>query len=151
MFTAPKLMSKNQAEVLKRQDFHKSFKNCRNQGCLAQLTRAVLETLFKYVTLVTWGRGYCCYCTLFQYILLSVYGSLFYFVSLGLLFFCTARLKAVDTIGNCQRPVFSLGVSQHMHTITNLWKFELNRSSKLRDMMKEENTLVTRSCLRLDS
>ena len=27
-------------------------------------------------------------------------------------------LKPVDTIGNCQRPVFSLGVSQHMHKIT---------------------------------
>ena len=39
-------------------------------------------------------------------------------------------LKAVATFGNCQRPVFSLAVSQHMHKITNLWKFELNRSSK---------------------
>ena len=29
-------------------------------------------------------------------------------------------LKAVDTIGNCQRQVVSLGVSQHMHKITNL-------------------------------
>ena len=42
-------------------------------------------------------------------------------------------LKAVDTIGNCQRLAFTVGVSQHMHKITNLWKFELNRSSKLRD------------------
>ena len=42
-------------------------------------------------------------------------------------------LKTQDTIGNCQRPVFSLGVSQHMHKITNLWKFELNWLSKLRD------------------
>ena len=42
-------------------------------------------------------------------------------------------LKTLDTIGNCQRPVFSLGVSQHMHKITNLWKFELDWSSKLRD------------------
>ena len=41
------------------------------------------------------------------------------------------KLKTVDTIGNCQRPVFSLGVYQHK--ITNLWKFEPNRSSKLRD------------------
>ena len=24
------------------------------------------------------------------------------------------------TIGNCQRPVFTLGLSQHMHKITNL-------------------------------
>ena len=29
-------------------------------------------------------------------------------------------LKALDTIGNCQRPVFSLGVFQHMHKITYL-------------------------------
>ena len=42
-------------------------------------------------------------------------------------------LKTVDTIGNFQRPVFSLPVSHHMHEIINLWKFELNRSSKLRD------------------
>ena len=27
-------------------------------------------------------------------------------------------LKTRDTIGNCQRPVFSLGVSQHMHENT---------------------------------
>ena len=42
-------------------------------------------------------------------------------------------LKTLDTIGNCQRLVFTVGVSQHLHEITNLWKFELNRSSKLRD------------------
>ena len=30
------------------------------------------------------------------------------------------NLKTMDTIGNCQRPVFTLGVSQHMHKITNL-------------------------------
>ena len=29
-------------------------------------------------------------------------------------------LKAVDTIGNCQRLAFIVGVSQHMHEITNL-------------------------------
>ena len=29
-------------------------------------------------------------------------------------------IKGKYTIGHCQRPVFSLGVSQHMHTITNL-------------------------------
>ena len=29
-------------------------------------------------------------------------------------------LKAVDTIGNCQRLAFKVGVSQHMHKITNL-------------------------------
>ena len=31
-----------------------------------------------------------------------------------------APLNTLDTIGNCQRPVFSFGVSQHMHKITNL-------------------------------
>ena len=29
-------------------------------------------------------------------------------------------LKAVDTIGNCQRLAFTVGVSQHMHKITYL-------------------------------
>ena len=60
-------------------------------------------------------------------------------------------VKTLDTIGNCQRPVFSLGVSQHMHKITNLWKFELNRSSELRDKIeRKKDTLVTRSCVHLD-
>ena len=45
-----------------------------------------------------------------------------------------ASLKAVDTIGNCQRLASTVGVPQDMHKITNLWKFELNRSSNLRDM-----------------
>jgi hypothetical protein len=39
------------------------------------------------------------------------------------------ELKTLDTIGNFQRPVFSLAVSQHMHKTTSLWKFQLNRSS----------------------
>ena len=60
-------------------------------------------------------------------------------------------LKAVDTIGNCQRPVFSLVVSQHMHKIRNLWKFELNRSPTFQDNNERKNTHVTRSCVRLDS
>ena len=57
-------------------------------------------------------------------------------------------LKAVDTrpIGNCQRLAFTVGVSQHMHEITNLWKFELNRSSNLRENNERKNTFVTRSC-----
>ena len=29
-------------------------------------------------------------------------------------------LKAVDTVGNCQRLAFTVGVSQLMHKITNL-------------------------------
>ena len=50
-------------------------------------------------------------------------------------------LKTVETIGNCQRLVFTVGVSQHMHKITNRCKFELNRSSKLRDNNERKNTL----------
>ena len=33
---------------------------------------------------------------------------------------CPMSLKTVDTIGICQRPVFSFGVSHYMHKITNL-------------------------------
>ena len=29
-------------------------------------------------------------------------------------------LKTLDAIGNCQRLVFTVGVPQHMHQITNL-------------------------------
>ena len=36
--------------------------------------------------------------------------------------FCNVPLKALDTFGNCQRPVFVLGVSKHMPKITTLWK-----------------------------
>ena len=60
-------------------------------------------------------------------------------------------LKTLDTIGSCQRPVFSIGVSKHMHKITNLWKFELNWWSKLRDNNEQKKTPnVTRSCVLLD-
>ena len=51
-------------------------------------------------------------------------------------------LKTLDTIGNCQRRVFTVGLSQHMHKITNLWKFELNRSSKLRDINERKKTTL---------
>ena len=51
-------------------------------------------------------------------------------------------LKTLDTIGNCQRLVFTVGSSQQMHWITNLWKFELNRSPKLRDINERKNTIV---------
>ena len=37
---------------------------------------------------------------------------------------------------NCQRPAFSLGVSQHMHKRRNLLKLELDWSPKLRDNYK---------------
>ena len=62
----------------------------------------------------------------------------------------TAYLKTRDTTGNCQRSVFSLGVFQHIHKITKLWKFELNWSLKLRDNNERKNSLVTQSCLLSD-
>ena len=59
-------------------------------------------------------------------------------------------LKTLDTIGYCQTSVFSLGVSQHMHKITNLWKFELSWSSKLRDNNeRRKKHPVTQSCVPL--
>ena len=63
----------------------------------------------------------------------------------------TPCLKAVDTIGNCQRLAFTVGVSQHKLKVTNLWKFEPNWSSNLQDNNeRKKNTLVTRSCVRID-
>ena len=50
-------------------------------------------------------------------------------------------LKAVYTIGNNQRLAFTIGVSQHMHKITNLWKFELNRHRTCEIRMKEKTPL----------
>ena len=47
--------------------------------------------------------------------------------------FKASSLKPLDTIGNYQRQVFSLGVSQHMHKITNPCNFEYNWSSKFRE------------------
>ena len=47
---------------------------------------------------------------------------------------CVLALKTLDTIGNCQIPVLSLGVSQHMHKITKLnWS--------MRDMNEKTTTL----------
>ena len=61
-------------------------------------------------------------------------------------------LKTLDTIGYCQKPVSSLGVSQHMHTNTKPVKdFELNWSSKLRDNHERKNTPVSRNCVLLDA
>ena len=40
------------------------------------------------------------------------------------------------TFGNCQRPVFSLGVFQHMQKMTSLWKCWLNWSLKLQNNNK---------------
>ena len=38
-----------------------------------------------------------------------------------------------------------------MPKMTNLWKFELNRSSKLGDNKERKNTLVKRSCVLSDA
>ena len=57
----------------------------------------------------------------------------------------------MDTIGNCQRPVFSLGVSQHMHKITNRENLNSIGRQSCEITMKEKNTLVTRSCVLSDA
>ena len=62
-----------------------------------------------------------------------------------------ACLKTLDTIGSCQRPVLSLGVSQLMHKSTNLGNFELDWSSELRNNYERKNTLVTWSCVLSDA
>ena len=83
-----------------------------------------------------------------QFLLIRVQGTLIFLIWVrfeNLLYNWKIYLKALDTFGNCQRPVFLLGVSQHMHIITNLWKFELNLSSKLRDNNGRKNTLVKQS------
>ena len=64
----------------------------------------------------------------------------------------TLMLKTLDTIGYCQRLVFSLDVIQHARNkpVNNL--SSINWSSKLRDNneIRKKNTLVTRSCVRFD-
>ena len=48
-------------------------------------------------------------------------------------------LKALDTFGNCWRPVFSLIEYPNIciRTITNLWKFGLDWSSKFQENLNE--------------
>ena len=61
----------------------------------------------------------------------------------------TTNLKTLDTIANCQRLALTVGVSQHMHKITKLWKFEINRSSKLRNnsgRWKKKHPCHTKLC-----
>ena len=65
------------------------------------------------------------------------------------LFGCQFKeLKALKTFGNCHRPVFSLGVSQHKHKITNLWKFEINWVA--RKWWEKKKKLVGRTCVLSD-
>ena len=51
-------------------------------------------------------------------------------------------LKTLDTFVNCQRPVFSLGVSQHTHDIPNLWKCGLDWSSNLQENNERKTPLL---------
>ena len=61
-------------------------------------------------------------------------------------------LRDSDTFGiNCQRPaVFALGVPT-LHKVTQLWKFEVHWSSKLRENNGRKKTLVTQSCVLSDA
>ena len=52
-------------------------------------------------------------------------------------YFTMAPLVFVNDTGHyllLSKPVFSLGLSQHTHKITNLWTFELSWSSELREI-----------------
>ena len=51
-------------------------------------------------------------------------------------------LKGRYTFGNSQRPLFSLGVSQHKHKITSGWKFELKFNQSCEKMMREKTPLL---------
>ena len=53
---------------------------------------------------------------------------------------CPVPLKTLDIIGYCRRPVFWLGLFQHMHKITNLWNIELNWSTKLQYNSERKKT-----------
>ena len=48
----------------------------------------------------------------------------------------------VSILGDCQRPVSSLGMPQYMHKIINLWKFGLIWSSKLQENNQRIKTPV---------
>ena len=41
-------------------------------------------------------------------------------IHFGIMQFMGSRLRTVDNIGNCQRLALIVGVSQHMHKVTNL-------------------------------
>ena len=93
-----------------------------------------------------------CRCSPFQYVPMNMWEFVPHNSTVGILVVEGSHdLKDMNTSGNCQRLVFTLVVSQHMHKITNLSKFELNRSSKLRDNNERKNTLVTRSCALSDA
>ena len=60
--------------------------------------------------------------------------------------FSRMQLKALDTFDNCQTPVFSLGVSQHMHKTTNLWTFLIKVIEVARDKWKKKRPFCTILC-----
>ena len=60
---------------------------------------------------------------------------------------CGNQLELLDTFGNCHRPVFSPGISQDMHEITNLWTFGLNWSSQLQENNERTKTLAAQICV----
>ena len=58
----------------------------------------------------------------------------------------TTPLNTLDTIGHCQRPDLSLGVSQHnMHKITIL--VGLNWSSKLQENTERKTPMLHKMCV----
>ena len=60
--------------------------------------------------------------------------------------------KALDTIGKCLRPVFSLGESKNMHKTAYLLKLDSKWSSKLRENNDSKNTLVAQvMCLEFET
>ena len=61
------------------------------------------------------------------------------------------NLKTLDTIGNCQRPVFSLGVFQHMHINNKHVKIWAQSVVEVWDINERKNTLVTQSCVLSDA
>ena len=64
-------------------------------------------------------------------------------IILGIGFFhFQGNLKTLDTIGNCQRPVFSLGLSQHMHKLNENLSLIGRRSCKI--IMKEKTPCHTK-------
>ena len=64
----------------------------------------------------------------------------FVFLQFSVLFHNT-DLKTPDTFGDCQRPVFSLGVSQHMLNITNLWNLNSIGCRSCEIIMEEKTPL----------
>ena len=58
----------------------------------------------------------------------------------------SSSVKAMEPIGNCQRPVLYL---VYLNILCR--KYELNRSSELQDNNERKNTLVTQSCVLPDA